>query len=96
VAEPRQVDEDPWLTLPEIAEEMRVHPATVRWWVHNGHLAAVRGGARRWLVRRSELERMKHVRLSEDILEEQAPAAFDPYVPETMHPGVRVIDPSAS
>ena len=50
--------QDPWLTLAEIAQELRVSPATVRLWVSQGRLAATRAGARKWLVRRSELQRM--------------------------------------
>jgi excisionase family DNA binding protein len=49
---------DPWLTLAEIAEELRVNPATVRQWVTKGQLKASRAGVRKWIVRRSELERM--------------------------------------
>jgi excisionase family DNA binding protein len=49
---------DPWLTLAEIAEELRVNPATVRQWVTKGQLKAARAGVRKWIVRRSELERM--------------------------------------
>jgi len=49
---------DTWLTLAEIAEELRVNPATVRQWVTKGQLKASRAGVRKWIVRRSELERM--------------------------------------
>jgi excisionase family DNA binding protein len=49
---------DPWMTLAEIADELRVNPATVRLWVSKGQLKASRAGARKWIVRRSELERM--------------------------------------
>ncbi len=49
---------DPWLTLAEIADELRVNPATVRQWVTRGQLHASRAGVRKWIVRRSELERM--------------------------------------
>lgn len=49
---------DPWLTLAEIAEELRVNPATVRSWVSQGKLGATRAGQRKLLVRRSELTRM--------------------------------------
>jgi excisionase family DNA binding protein len=49
---------DPWLTLAEIAEELRVNPATVRLWVSKGQLKASRAGVRKWIVRRSDLERM--------------------------------------
>lgn len=50
--------DDPWLTLGEIAEELRVNPATVRLWVSKGQLDATRAGMRKWIVRRSEVERM--------------------------------------
>ncbi len=50
--------DDPWLTLAEIAEELRVNPATVRLWISRGRLKARRAGQRKLLVRRSELERM--------------------------------------
>ena len=56
--EPDLADDDPWLTLAEIAEELRVNPATVRLWVSRGRLKATRAGQRKLLVRRSELERM--------------------------------------
>jgi excisionase family DNA binding protein len=53
------VDEaDPWLTLAEIAAELRVNPATVRLWISRGQLGATRPGRRKLLVRRSELDRM--------------------------------------
>jgi excisionase family DNA binding protein len=50
--------EDPWLTLAEIAEELRLSPATIRSWISKGTLRAMRAGQRKWLVRRSELDRM--------------------------------------
>lgn len=49
---------DPWLTLAEIAAELRVVPATVRLWISRGQLSATRPGRRKLLVRRSELDRM--------------------------------------
>jgi excisionase family DNA binding protein len=48
--------EDPWLTVPEVAADLNIHPATVRVWIKAGRLAAVRAG-RTWRVRRSDLER---------------------------------------
>lgn len=51
-------EQDPWLTLAEIAAELRVNPSTVRAWVSRGQLRAVRAGQRKWLVRRSDLDRM--------------------------------------
>ncbi|MDE3130716.1 MAG: helix-turn-helix domain-containing protein, partial [Acidobacteriota bacterium] len=50
--------DDPWLTLGEIAQELRVNPATVRLWVSKGQLEATRAGMRKWIVRRSEIDRM--------------------------------------
>lgn len=50
--------DDPWLTLNEIAEELRMSPATIRSWVSRGTLKATRPGRRKWLVRRSELDRL--------------------------------------
>jgi excisionase family DNA binding protein len=46
------------MTLAEIAEELRVNPATVRVWVSKGQLKASRAGVRKWIVRRSDLDRM--------------------------------------
>ena len=49
-------EEDPWLTVPQVSEELKLHPATVRAWVKSGRLAAVRAG-RTWRMRRSEVDR---------------------------------------
>lgn len=54
----RNVQDDPWMTIAEFAEEMRVRPVTVRSWIAKGQLKATRAGQRKWLVRRSELARM--------------------------------------
>lgn len=48
--------EDPWLTVPQVAADLNIHPATVRVWIKSGRLAAVRAG-RTWRVRRSDLDR---------------------------------------
>ena len=58
MATPHDSSSDPLLTLAEIAEELRVNPATVRQWVSRGQLKALRAGQRKWVVRRSELDRM--------------------------------------
>jgi excisionase family DNA binding protein len=50
--------DDPWLTLAEIADELRMSPATIRSWISKGTLQAMRPGKRKLLVRRSELDRM--------------------------------------
>jgi excisionase family DNA binding protein len=72
--------DDPWLTLAEIAEEMRVNPATVRLWVSRGRLKATRAGQRKLLVRRSELDRM----LASTASSEPEPA--QPRVPAPLRP----------
>jgi excisionase family DNA binding protein len=87
------IDEDPWLSTAEIARELRVHPSTVRLWVSSGRLAAVRAGARKWRVRRSEVQRM--LRAGDVSLEVLAPLLRDPYLPPTLRPGERVIALSA-
>ncbi|MBV9817865.1 MAG: helix-turn-helix domain-containing protein [Solirubrobacterales bacterium] len=48
---------DPWLTLAEVADELNVRPVTVRAWIAGGRLEGMRAGER-WLVHRSELERL--------------------------------------
>jgi excisionase family DNA binding protein len=48
--------ENPWLTVQQVSQELKIHPATVRAWVKSGRLAAVRAG-RTWRVRRSEVDR---------------------------------------
>ena len=57
-------DQDPapptaeWLTLAEIAAELRLSPATIRSWVAKGALPAKRAGRRKWLVLRADLDEM--------------------------------------
>ncbi len=51
---------DPWLTVAEFADALRVRPVTVRSWISKGELPATRAGKRKWLIRRSELDRMLH------------------------------------
>jgi excisionase family DNA binding protein len=80
--EPDAVDGDPWLTVAEIAEELRVNPATVRLWVSKGALPATRAGQRRLLIRRSDLDRMLEV-----IRAEQPPVG--PRPPRSSHPRYR-------
>jgi len=55
--DPEDLD-DPWLTVAEIASELRVNPATVRLWVSKGTLPATRAGQRKLLIRRSDLDAM--------------------------------------
>jgi excisionase family DNA binding protein len=53
--EPPKVS-DRWLTVAEIAAELRVNPATVRLWISKGTLPATRAGQRKLLIRRSDLD----------------------------------------
>jgi excisionase family DNA binding protein len=48
--------EDPWLTVQQVSEELKIHPATVRVWIRQGRLQAVRAG-KGFRVRRSEVDR---------------------------------------
>ena len=57
-ADELQESDDPWLTVAEIADELRCSPATIRSWISRGTLQAMRPGQRKLLVRRSELDRM--------------------------------------
>jgi len=59
------LDDDPWLTVAEIADELRVNPATVRLWISKGTLQAKRAGRRKLLIRRSDLDRMLELTRSE-------------------------------
>ncbi len=64
---PEDVEDDPWLTVAEIADELRVNPATVRLWISRGRLPAKRAGQRKLLIRRSDLDRMLEVASRESL-----------------------------
>lgn len=49
---------DPYLSVGEVAEELNVSVESVRDWIAQGRLAAIRPGRRAWRVRRSDLQRM--------------------------------------
>lgn len=49
-------DQDPWLTVQQVSEELRIHPATVRGWIRQGRVQAARAG-KGYRVRRSEVDR---------------------------------------
>jgi excisionase family DNA binding protein len=48
-----------WLTVAEFADNLDVRPVTVRSWIAKGQLKATRSGQRKWLIRESELARMR-------------------------------------
>ena len=84
---------DPWLTLAEIAQELRVNPATVRQWVSKGQLKASRAGVRKWIFRRSDLERMlAETNSSADDILERIERGEEPWLeappPRRQDPGV--------
>jgi excisionase family DNA binding protein len=72
--------DDPWLTVTEIAAELRVNPATVRLWISKGTLPAKRAGRRKLLIRRSDLDQML-----ERTQREGSASGFMPHVPGTYH-----------
>ena len=52
---------DDALTIPQIAQQLRVHPATVRLWINQGRLKAQRASPSpqaRWWVRPEDLQAM--------------------------------------
>ena len=57
-ADDDDINDDPWLTVAEIAAELRLNPATIRLWISKGALPAKRAGRRKLLIRRSDLERL--------------------------------------
>ena len=72
-------DEDPWLTVQQVSEELKVHPATVRVWIKQERLRAVRAG-KGFRVRRSEVDRALGADRSESDLEPLSSAA-EPHAP---------------
>lgn len=75
-------EDDPWLTVAEIADELRVNPATVRLWISKGALPAMRAGRRKLLIRRSDLDQMLQ-------LIEPARPRVGPRPPRDPHPRYR-------
>ncbi len=55
------IQEDPDLTVAQIAERLHVTPQSVRLWIKHGQLRAWRPGGPKmgWRIRRSELERFR-------------------------------------
>lgn len=75
---PDESPEDPWLTVAEVADELRVNPATVRLWISKGRLRAKRAGQRRLLIRRSDLDHMLEVARGEPPARGYQPRPRDP------------------
>jgi excisionase family DNA binding protein len=51
-------DDDGLLTVREVAEQLRLTQQTVRQWIRDAKLPAIRAGERKYLVRRSDLRRV--------------------------------------
>ncbi|MGA2927669.1 MAG: helix-turn-helix domain-containing protein [Solirubrobacteraceae bacterium] len=67
--------DDDWLTLPQIAKMLQMNPSTIRLWVSEGRLKAHKAGGRKWLVRRSDLDRLLATRTN---LELRSPPPREP------------------
>jgi excisionase family DNA binding protein len=82
--------DDPWLTVQQVSDELKIHPATVRAWVKSGRLAAVRAG-RTWRVRRSEVDRALMSDASPAYLQQDSVAAGEPETTASPRPAPRQI-----
>lgn len=49
--------DDEFLTPAQVARELQVTTITVRRWITTGRLTAARAGPRRWMIRRSDVDR---------------------------------------
>lgn len=49
--------DDQYLTPAQVAAELQVTTITVRRWITTGQLTAARAGPRRWMIRRSDVDR---------------------------------------
>lgn len=52
------VSDEEWLESGQVAQLLKLNPSTVRLWISRGRLRAVRPGGRKWLVHRSEIDRI--------------------------------------
>jgi excisionase family DNA binding protein len=82
--------EDPWLTVQQVSEELKIHPATVRAWVKSGRLAAVRVG-RTWRVRRSEVDRALMTDASPAYRQQESDSPREPETVASPRPAPRQI-----
>ena len=68
--------EDPFVTVPEIAGELGVTEVSVRTWIRQGRLRAIKAG-RSYRVRRSDLDRMTRVNGGEHPREPSGPVSLE-------------------
>ena len=54
------MDDERFLTVPEVAERLRMNPETIRVWLREGRLRGVRPGGKRagWRIPESEVRRI--------------------------------------
>ncbi|HLZ70446.1 MAG TPA: helix-turn-helix domain-containing protein [Dehalococcoidia bacterium] len=52
--------DEPLLTIPEVAQRLRLNPETVRRWLHDGRMRGYRIGSTRagWRIPESEIRRV--------------------------------------
>jgi excisionase family DNA binding protein len=59
--------EGEWLTVEDIASDLKVHPETVRTWIRNGELAAIVVSKRTYRINRNDyLEFIRTHRIQKD------------------------------
>jgi excisionase family DNA binding protein len=54
--------ERPWMTIDEVAEQLSVHPETVRRWIRDGRLRVHRAGRQYRVTREALMEFLQHER----------------------------------
>ena len=82
--------EDPWLTVQQVSDELAIHPATVRVWIKQGRLQAVRAG-KGFRLRRSEVERALGAPRSRTPVEEQPYAISESDTSASARPAPRQV-----
>ena len=69
-----------YLTPAQVATELQVTTITVRRWITSGQLVAAKAGPRKWMIRRSDVDRF--LAGGGERLEAIEPSE-DPFVPQT-------------
>jgi excisionase family DNA binding protein len=75
--DPQLDPNDPLLTVPEIAKQLRMSEWTIREWIKAGRLRGFRAGTRNYRIHRSELERFLRDRGAEPGAELPSPTLED-------------------
>jgi len=83
-------DEDPWLTVQQVSEELKINPATVRVWIKQGRLHAVRAG-KGYRARRSEVDRALRADTPSESPRQQPRAGSQPQASPSPNPAPRQI-----